>query len=350
MRILLVQLGSTGDCLLVTPLLRQIKLVDYPNSHITWMICSAYKHIVENNPYLDNIIEISLSSYEDLWLERMKIDEQVENLKKYNNYDKIIITDYYPKNFNKWYCTTRSSLLRAYPQRLTVDVNPDIFLTKIEKDKVRDFCSLHDINASSFNILIESSPRSGQSSMNQLLAIAIAENLTTQYQNLKCIISSSEKFTPTNSRIIDGSFLSFRETKEILFKCNLLLGSSSAISWMCSSSTEFINLRMIQLISRDYENKIVSASLIKDFKYFGLPTKHIIELTDPSEIYLLNCIYFVINNGFVKAKKKFGLNENYFLFNSQILSESYMKLPNKIKNNIHRIKNIVFHQLKSFIS
>ena len=79
MRILLVQLGSTGDCLLVTPLLRQIKLFDYPNSHITWMICSPYKHVLENNPYVDEIIEVPLNSYEDLGRERNNIDSYVED-------------------------------------------------------------------------------------------------------------------------------------------------------------------------------------------------------------------------------------------------------------------------------
>ncbi len=351
MRILLVQLGSTGDCLLVTPLLRQIKLFDYPNSHITWMICSPYKYIVENNPYLDDIIEIPLLDYKDLQTHRNKIDEYVKGLIYHNKFEKIFITDYYSKNHHNWYCTTRSSLFRSYPHRIKVDIKPDLFLTEIEKTRALNFCNINKIDSSLFNILIESSPRSGQSSMNHDKAIYIAELLTSKYQNINCIISSSNKLSYKTDKIIDGSELTFRETKELLSKCNLVIGASSAISWMTLSSDSLFKVKMVQIISRNYEMNIVSASLIKDFKYFGLSTNNIIELIDPSDRHLIHCLDLILTKGFKKAKKKFGVNQNFYLFGKQVLLESYMNYYDKIFNAFYMLlfkihKEIVQKQYK----
>ena len=210
-------------------------------------------------------------------------------------------------------------------------------MSEIEKKRAINFCDINKIDSSSFNILIESSPRSGQSSMNHDKAIQIAELITKKYKNVKCIISSSNKFSTKNDNIIDGSALTFRETKELLLKCNLIIGASSAISWMCSSFDEVFKINMIQIISSNYWNKTVSASLIKDFKYFGLSTNHIIELNDPSDIYLIDCLDVLLSNGFKTAKKKFGLNSNYYRFEKKIILESYMNLFDKIYNELHRL-------------
>jgi ADP-heptose:LPS heptosyltransferase len=312
LRILLVQLGSTGDCLLITPILRQIKLVDYPNCYLKLMVCTPYKHVFENNPYINEIVEIPLMKLDQLWIERNKIDSFINGLEEFERFDKKIVTDYYPNNLKNWYYTTRSSLFRSYPNEITVDIHPDIFLKSKEIKRVKDFCFLNKINNSFINILIESSPRSRQSNMDHLKAISIAEYLISKYENIKCIISSSNEFTHINDRIIDASVLSFRENKELLLNCNLLIGSSSAISWMCSSSTEFPNLKMIQSISKSYEKKIVSASLIKDLKYFGVSTRHIIELIDPTEMQLIDCINLVLKKGFFNARNIYFLKNIYF--------------------------------------
>ena len=312
LRILLVQLGSTGDCLLITPILRQIKLVDYPNCHLKLMVCTPYKHVFENNPYINEIVEIPLIRLDQLWKERNKIDAFINGLEEYEKFDKKIVTDYYPNNLKNWYYTTRTSLFRSYPHEITVNIHPDIFLNSKEIERVKDFCCLNNINNSFFNILIESSPRSRQSNMNHLKAISIAEYLISKYENIKCIISSSNEFTHISDRIIDASILSFRENKELLLNCNLLIGSSSAISWMCSSSSEFPNLKMIQSISKSYEKEIVSASLIKDLKYFRVSTRHIIELIDPTEMQLISCINLVLEKGFFNTRKIYLFKNIFF--------------------------------------
>ena len=62
LKILLVQLGSTGDCLFVTTIARQIKEVDYPGCHLTWVIGSRYKPAIINNPHVDEILEIPVNN------------------------------------------------------------------------------------------------------------------------------------------------------------------------------------------------------------------------------------------------------------------------------------------------
>ena len=335
MRILLVQLGSTGDCLLVTPLLRQIKLFDYPNSHITWMICSPYKYIVENNPYLDDIIEIPLLDYKDLQTHRNKIDDYIKGLTYHKKFEKIFITDYYSKNLHNWYCTTRSSLFRSYPHRIKVDIKPDLFLSENEKERAIKFCANNKIDSSSFNILIESSPRSGQSIMNIEKALILSQHITSKFPNVRCILSSSNKIHTNHERIIDASVLTWRENKEFLKFCHLLVGSSSAISWL-GTSIEFDNFKMIQSINPNYFEKKISSSLILDLKYFGLPNSNIIELLNPNDNILLRCCELVIKGRFKYAKFKYGVNKNYYSFSINALKESYISFYKKIYILIHQ--------------
>ena len=61
MNILFVQLGSMGDCLLATTIARQIKEVDYPNCHLTWMIGDIFETVIKNNPYVDDTITKSIN-------------------------------------------------------------------------------------------------------------------------------------------------------------------------------------------------------------------------------------------------------------------------------------------------
>ena len=59
--IALVHLASNGDILYATAIARQIKEIDFPNCNLTWVVSSSGKKILENNPYVDEIIEIPSS-------------------------------------------------------------------------------------------------------------------------------------------------------------------------------------------------------------------------------------------------------------------------------------------------
>src|ERR1035441_8380523 len=116
-RILLVQLASFGDCLFVTTIAKQIKEVDYPYCHLTWIIGSRYSQVIRNNPYIDDVIEIPLTKAEDITNQRSLISEHIAQSGGFERFDQIFITDYIEPNFKYWFGTTRSSLFRAYPHK-----------------------------------------------------------------------------------------------------------------------------------------------------------------------------------------------------------------------------------------
>src|SRR3989339_2074731 len=107
-KILLAQLGSNGDCLLTTPIAKQIKEIDYPDCHLTWLVGCEYKQVLLNNPYIDEIIEVpNLSSPVDLYWARQRNPEFIEELTKNGKYfDKIFILDINMYNQKKYYNTT----------------------------------------------------------------------------------------------------------------------------------------------------------------------------------------------------------------------------------------------------
>ncbi len=163
-RVLLVQLASLGDCLFVTTIANgKIKEIDFPGGHLTWIIGSKYTAAVENNPYVDAVIEIPISSRNDITTQRNLIKEHIANAGGYNKFDQIFVTDYTELNSKNWFGTTRSSLFRSYPHQLKVNPQPLIYLTDGEKLSVEKFCCENKIDKFSYNVLFECSPQSGQS-------------------------------------------------------------------------------------------------------------------------------------------------------------------------------------------
>ena len=56
-RIALVQLFSNGDCLYATTVARQIK-TDYPGCYLAWVIAGFCKNILDENPFVDEVIDL----------------------------------------------------------------------------------------------------------------------------------------------------------------------------------------------------------------------------------------------------------------------------------------------------
>lgn len=334
-KVLLVQLAAFGDCLLVTPIAKQIKEVDYPGCHLSWLIGSKYAHVLKNNPFIDEIIELFLDS--DFQKQRDLICKYVTKLNSYNNFKEIFITDYTEVNFKNWYGTTRSSLFRSYPHQLKIDPQPLIYLDDQEKRNISEFCTKNNINGNTFNILFECSPQSGQSSMTTSWAKQIAEKITTQNNNIKIILSSNQSYTSSNLNIIDGSKISYRENAELTKYCHLLVGCSSGISWLCTSNSAK-KIPIIQVVNPYYHDGLLSASMRDDFRYFGLSTSNLIELYNPSDNILLKCIIAASNNDFLNARKKYNARDNHIFTDSRFLKES--KITNYKKLIIYIILNL----------
>lgn len=340
-RILLVQLASMGDCLFVTAIARQIKEVDFPGCNLTWLIGSRYTPAIKNNPYLDGVIEIPLLSIGDNEKQRNLISEHIADAGGFNKFDQIFITDYTPVNFKNWFGTTRSALFRSYPYKLKVNPQPIIYLTAEEKTRVADFCHKNCINNQSYNILFECSPQSGQSLMTLNKAKEIAEQIIRKNQNIKFILSSNQPFVSRNPNIIDGSNISWRENAELANSCNLMVGCSSGISWLCTSQWTK-PLLFIQIINPNYMRGSFSASMKIDFRYFGIETKNLIELYNPSEDILQACILSATENNFNQIKNLYDVTDNSHFANFKYLMEARISLIEKASLFLFRVLPFFF--------
>ena len=327
MKILLVQLGSNGDCMFVTTIAKQIKEIDYSGCSLTWMIGSSYSDIIENNPFIDQKIIIPIKNSEDLWYKRNNINVLLNEYK--NQFDKVFITDFTIENKVKRFGTTRSTLFRCYPHKIIIDPSPQIFLTKNEVDEVTFFCKKNNISKIGNNILFECSPQSGQSKITLESAIKISDFITSTIKGIRIIITSSISFTHHNANIIDASSLSIRENAELVNYCKLMIGCSSGITWL-ATSTWVKKIPMIQIISPHFKNKIIPASVKTDYLYLGLDLNNIIELYDPSSDLIIDTICETYNTGFISARLKFDqfTLENYR--NYRLITESKMSIFKKI--------------------
>lgn len=65
-RILIIQTAKIGDFICSTPLFREIKK-KYPKSYLIVMVNSIVKELAELNPYIDEVIPISIKNYKGLF-------------------------------------------------------------------------------------------------------------------------------------------------------------------------------------------------------------------------------------------------------------------------------------------
>lgn len=316
MKVLLVQIGSVGDCLLVTTIAKQIKEKDYPGCHLTWMIGDRFKEILNNNPHVDEIIEIPLDyTDESIIKARKNIPITIEKLKQKGEiFDKVIITDCCSVNEHQFWGTFRSIYFRIYQEiyghKITISPEPVIYLSEQEILNVKNFISKHDLDKEDcYPILFECSPKSKQSNMTFEKAFEVSKKIVQRHPNVKIILSSKEKFTENYPNIIDGSVLTFRENAELLNHCKLLVGSNSGITWL-NASTWSKKIPMVQHVKK-YEEYLVSisASVELDYKYFGESTDDLIELLSPDDETFYNCISDVIENSVRLAKCKYKESE-----------------------------------------
>jgi len=118
--------------------------------------------------------------------------------------------------------------------------------------------------------------------------------------------------------------LTYRENVELLNNCNLLIGCSSGITWL-NSSTYSKKIPSIQVVNKDevFTSSGGSASVIQDYKNFNIPTDEIIEFKDFSYDTLMDCIDITIKNDIKTAKCKY--NEELLINNNIHKSEDYKK-------------------------
>ena len=295
-RILLINLGSNGDCVMVTTVARQIK-TDYPDCHLTWVVISKFAGVLLGNPDVDVIWKVEPTETEkhgqELW-------QSVYNM-AVGNYVLIYTTQVYPNNASLFDGTIRSSLFRGYPGPITVPVVPVMRLSKDEYEHVKQFAESKQLAHYKHVILMECTPSSGQSVVTLDKGIEIAEALVTQYADAVVLISTHVKFESPHERILNAGELSFRENIALSHYCTLFIGCGSGISWLLLSDSAK-KLNMVLYISRVIG--ICFASLAYDLKYWNLPTDHIIE-NDTVDLEEMKAVALNALGNFESAQKRY---------------------------------------------
>jgi hypothetical protein len=299
-RILLGHLASFGDCLLATPIARQIK-EDYPGCVLTWAVGSMYRPAIEGNPYVDEIWEIPLTNrneMENIW---RRFEPEAGRRVAEGEFDEMFLTQINPNNYQNFDGTIRASILRGYPRPITVPLTPVLRLRDDEVARVRRFAEEQGIARWKHVVLFECASRSGQSDVTPSYALDVARRVRERLGDCCFILSSNEKIDSREAGIVDASVLSPRENAELSKYCTMLVGCSSGITWVCTSDWAK-KLPTIQVLKRSTS---VYASMAHDALYFGLPDGHIIEMTDSPAQRLADCIREALTEPFESVRGRY---------------------------------------------
>jgi len=296
-KILLVQLYSNGDCLYATTVARQIKH-DYPGCHLTWAISSFCKSIIAHNPFVDEVMEVNIAKNDVAAFRRFK--KELNHRQQKGVFDEIFITHHTDTNLAFYDGSIRSSILKAYPHPITVPIMPVLQLSADEIKSSESFAIKHQLDHYKHVVLFEFAPQSGQLSITKEIAISIAETLVKK-TGTAVVLSSANKIEHQNPAVIDGSTLTLRETAALTHHCTLLLGCSSGITWISTSSAAKL-LPMVQILNATttWVNPIS-----RDFEQFHLPAEKVIELLEFNESKITRCVLEALDD-FEKARNHFN--------------------------------------------
>ncbi len=294
-KILLVQLFSNGDCLYATALARQIK-TDFPGCHLTWGIAAFCQNIIFGNPYVDEILVIPEVKKDDVIAFR-KYKKKVFAEKAVGMWDEVFVTTNMDTNLANYDGTIRGMILRAYPRDITVPLQPLLRLSNDEIATVSAFAKKHSLNKFKNVILWEYAPQSGQSPLNVELVRAVSDRLV-ELPSTCIILSSANKFSGTDT-IIDASVLTVRENAALTHYCSLLIGCSSGITWINTSSAAKF-LPMVQLLNADAD--FINTPSV-DFKRYNISHSGLIEMSSFTADTIFNCVAEIVTNDFESATK-----------------------------------------------
>lgn len=297
-RILLVQLYSNGDCLYATTVARQIKH-DFPGCRLTWAIAAACRNIIANNPYVDDVEVVTDVAKSDT-AAYLGYESSVWKRKAAGEWDEVFITDHIGANLAYYDGSIRSSIFRAYRRPVTVPVTPVLQLTEEETGRVQQFTARHGLAQYDHVVLFEFAPQSGQIRITREMALEITEKIIRRPRTA-VILSSAHRIEHSSPAIIDGSSLSLRETAGLTHFCSLLIGCSSGISWISTSSAAK-PLPMVQLVDAGarWANPVS-----RDFRRFHLPVENVIDLVRFTGEEIAACVSDAMAD-FAAAREKYN--------------------------------------------
>ncbi len=297
-KILLVQLYSNGDCLYATAVARQVKH-DFPGCALTWAIADFCRDIIAGNPFVDNVVIVHEVKKDDVTAFR-KLRQKFYKEKKAGTWDEVFITQNMDSNLANYDGTIRGMIFSAYPNPITVPVQPVLELSSEEKNNVANFAGKNKLSSFKNIILWEYAPQSGQSVLHVDFVMQLAQRII-QLPSTAIILSSATRFSSTE-KIIDASVLSLRENAALTHYCNLLIGCSSGITWIstCSSAKQ---LPMVQLLN---PTAVFLNAPSVDFARYGIDATQLMEITHINEETVYQCIRTIQENNFAEAKKQFN--------------------------------------------
>jgi hypothetical protein len=277
---------------------RQIKK-DFPGCHLTWMIAKFCQGIIAGNPYIDNVLVTDEAPKNDI-ISFRKLKKKVFKEKKEGKWDEVFVTHNMDDNQALYDGTIRGMIFRAYPNPVNVPFQPVLILSDEEKQKVKQFTEANRLMQFKNVILWEYAPQSGQSVFNFDFVMRVAERII-QIPGTCVILSSANSFS-SNEKVIDASILSVRENAALTHHCSLLIGCSSGITWLSTSSAAK-QLPMLQLL--DPQAYFRNAPSV-DFNRYGISTNELIELIQFDEEKIARVVKAIFAEGFIKAKVHFN--------------------------------------------
>jgi ADP-heptose:LPS heptosyltransferase len=275
MRILLGQLSANGDCLHATVLARQIKL-DHPEAHLTWAVSSLCRTMLLNNPDVDELWVVPVRDWSEQEHAWRVFSEEARQRTARGEFDKAVLSQIWPDNFQNFDGTVRPSVLRSYGKRITTPVRNTIRLTDEEQERVDAFVRDARLQDFEHRILFECSSRSAQSFMTPALAAEVAQHLYELLPNTTVVFSTDQTVPLQDSRSRSGRELSLRETAGLTHACSLVVGCGSGVS-VVAISTAAKRLPMVQILSRAAS---VFGSVAHDLEFFEDGGEEILETTE----------------------------------------------------------------------
>lgn len=342
-KILLGHLIAFGDCLYATAIARQIKN-DFPGCHLTWAIGSRCRSVLDGNPHVDEVWEVpcDMQDTNEVWI---KFEREALERKEKGDFDEVYFTQFYPSHLYNYDGLIRSSTFRGYPKPITVPVSPVLRLLPDEVENVRRFAEHHHLADKKHVLLFECAPRSGQSFVTPDFAMEVSRKLVNNIPDISIVLSSYLPVVSGHARIIDGNILSFRENAELTKYCTLFVGSSSGITWLCTSDWAK-PLPMIQLLKHD---AVFFAPVAYDLARWGLAIDNILEMSSCTVDDLVDCIELALTKDIHAAKLKYN-QEIPFSFKTYIDSLFYyLKHFRLIKASKMIINNVEVHGVHSKI-
>ncbi len=304
-RIALVHLLRFGDVLYATLIARQIKR-DYPRSHLTFIVAREYASILVANPHVDSVEAIDLSVVGDPYREGWRsVRRSVERRVASGEFARAFFTQVLPDNLALYDGLIRSTTYRGYDGKVKGPHRPVLVTTAEEQERALKFAVDHGFSQFRHVFLFECNPGSGQSFMNTERAETIAQSvLAVTEGDVLFVLSSPAPLAKSIHGLADGSQLTFRENAALTHYCTGFIGCSSGLTWLATSEAAR-SLPMLQILTRDPSHYLCFASVACDFRKFGLDRSKLIELPDPDDARIVECLRRWIEKGYATARSSF---------------------------------------------